>query len=78
MNSLLVIALLPLALLGPGMAFVSIGGGASTHVSITGTAILQKVRETCRAVAEKNGYEFNPTVGIQNVQNSINLVTCHS
>uniref|UniRef100_A0AAZ1XDQ6 von Willebrand factor A domain containing 11 n=1 Tax=Oreochromis aureus TaxID=47969 RepID=A0AAZ1XDQ6_OREAU len=61
MNSLLVIALLPLALLGPGMAFVSIGGGASTHVSITGTALLQKVQETCRAVAEKNGYEFNPT-----------------
>ncbi|XP_005945584.1 von Willebrand factor A domain-containing protein 7 isoform X2 [Haplochromis burtoni] len=61
MNSLLVIALLPLALLKPGMAFVSIGGGASTHVSITGTAILQKVRETCQAVAEKNGYEFNPT-----------------
>ncbi|KAL3995927.1 protein-arginine deiminase [Sarotherodon galilaeus] len=61
MNSLLVIALLPLALLGPGMAFVSIGGGGSTHVSITGTALLQKVQETCRAVAEKNGYEFNPT-----------------
>ncbi|XP_003448088.2 von Willebrand factor A domain-containing protein 7 isoform X1 [Oreochromis niloticus] len=61
MNSLLVIALLPLALLGPGMAFVSIGGGGSTHVSITGMALLQKVQETCRAVAEKNGYEFNPT-----------------
>ncbi|XP_030594425.1 von Willebrand factor A domain-containing protein 7-like [Archocentrus centrarchus] len=61
MYSLLVIALLALAVSGPATAFVSIGGGASTHVTITGTALLQKVTETCRAVAEKNGYEFNPT-----------------
>ncbi|KAK7929114.1 hypothetical protein WMY93_005509 [Mugilogobius chulae] len=36
-------------------------GGASTHVSITGTALLEKVMETCKAVANDNGYEFKPT-----------------
>ncbi|KAM9314784.1 von Willebrand factor A domain-containing protein 7-like [Pholidichthys leucotaenia] len=61
MASLLAIPLLILALSGPTVAFVPIGGGTSTHVSITGTALLQKVEETCRAVAEENGYEFNPT-----------------
>ncbi|XP_035515445.1 LOW QUALITY PROTEIN: uncharacterized protein LOC118326538 [Morone saxatilis] len=61
MTSVLGIALLALALLGPTVAFVPIGGGASTHISITGTALLQKVTETCRAVAEAAGHEFNPT-----------------
>lgn len=63
MPSVLGIALLTLVLSGPTVAFVPIGGGASTHVSITGTALLQKVTETCRAVAEAAGYEFKPTVG---------------
>lgn len=62
MTSLIGVALLGLALFaGPTMAFVPIGGGASTHVSITGTALLQKVTETCRAVAEAAGHEFKPT-----------------
>lgn len=61
MTSVLSIALLTLVLLGPTVAFVPIGGGASTHVSITGTALLQKVTETCRAVAEAAGHEFKPT-----------------
>lgn len=61
MTSLLGVALLALALSGPTVAFVPIGGGASSHVSITGTALLQKVTETCRAVAEEAGHEFNPT-----------------
>ncbi|XP_070684397.1 von Willebrand factor A domain-containing protein 7-like [Pempheris klunzingeri] len=61
MTTVLGIALLALALSGPTVAFVPIGGGASTHVSITGTALLQKVTETCRAVAEAAGYEFRPT-----------------
>uniref|UniRef100_A0A665WD84 von Willebrand factor A domain-containing protein 7-like n=1 Tax=Echeneis naucrates TaxID=173247 RepID=A0A665WD84_ECHNA len=62
MTSVLLIALMGLALmLVPTMAFVPIGGGASTHVTITGTALLQKVRETCQAVAEAAGHEFNPT-----------------
>ncbi|KAI3352264.1 hypothetical protein L3Q82_005241 [Scortum barcoo] len=61
MASLLGIALLTLALSGPTSAFVPIGGGASTHTSITGTALLQKVKETCQAVAAAGGYEFNPT-----------------
>ncbi|CAL8331383.1 unnamed protein product [Merluccius merluccius] len=50
-----------LALLQSSLAFVPIGGGASTHVSITGTAVLQKLKETCKAVAESSGDEFNPT-----------------
>lgn len=61
MTSVLSTVLLTLVLSGPTVAFVPIGGGASTHVSITGTALLQKVTETCRAVAEASGHEFKPT-----------------
>ncbi|KAM7393688.1 hypothetical protein PAMP_020542 [Pampus punctatissimus] len=61
MTSVLGIALLTLALSGPAVSFVPIGGGASTHVSITGTALLQKVTETCRVLAEAAGQEFEPT-----------------
>ncbi|XP_053712755.1 von Willebrand factor A domain-containing protein 7-like [Synchiropus splendidus] len=61
MTSLWVVALLVLTFVAPAPAFVSIGGGASTHVSITGTALLQKVSETCRAVVEAAGHEFKPT-----------------
>ncbi|XP_044046128.1 von Willebrand factor A domain-containing protein 7 [Siniperca chuatsi] len=61
MTSVLDIALLVFALSGTTMAFVPIGGGASTHVSITATSLLQKVTETCRAVAEAAGHEFKPT-----------------
>ncbi|KAM3623176.1 uncharacterized protein V6R79_007988 [Siganus canaliculatus] len=62
MTSVLAIALLALALLsGPTLAFIPIGGGGSTHISITGTALLEKIRETCQAVAEASGHEFNPT-----------------
>ncbi|XP_054461153.1 von Willebrand factor A domain-containing protein 7-like [Anoplopoma fimbria] len=61
MTSVLGITLLTLVLSGPIVAFVPIGGGASTHVSITGTALLQKVKETCRAVADEAGHEFKPT-----------------
>ncbi|XP_070684398.1 von Willebrand factor A domain-containing protein 7-like [Pempheris klunzingeri] len=60
MTTVLGIALLALALSGPTVAFVPTGGGASTHDSITRTALLQKVTETCRAVAEAAGYEFRP------------------
>lgn len=63
MMSALGIVLIVLALSGPSVAFVPIGGGASTHVSITGTALMQKVTETCRAVVEASGHEFKPTVG---------------
>ncbi|KAM4750227.1 von Willebrand factor A domain-containing protein 7 [Anableps anableps] len=61
MTSLLSAALLVLTLMTPTVAFVPIGGGESTHVSITGTALLQKVTEACRAVAESAGHEFKPT-----------------
>ena len=75
MTSLLGTALLALALSGPTMAFVPIGGGASTHISITGSALLQKVTDTCRAVAEASGHEFKPTVGwmIKNMQYSTEI-----
>ncbi|XP_076004000.1 von Willebrand factor A domain-containing protein 7-like [Genypterus blacodes] len=55
------VTLLVLCLSGPSEAFVSDGGGASTHVSITRTALLQKVTDTCRAVVEASGHEFKPT-----------------
>lgn len=63
MTSVLGIAVLALALSELTVAFVPIGGGTSTHISITGTALLQKVTETCQAVAEAAGHEFKPTVG---------------
>ncbi|XP_034544326.1 von Willebrand factor A domain-containing protein 7 [Notolabrus celidotus] len=61
MTSAPVFILLFLSLSGHSLAFVPIGGGASTHVSITGTALLQKVTETCQAVADEAGHEFKPT-----------------
>ncbi|XP_072240337.1 von Willebrand factor A domain-containing protein 7 [Leuresthes tenuis] len=61
MTSLLGVTLLALALMAPTVAFVPIGGGVSTHISITGTALLQIVTETCRDVAEDAGDDFNPT-----------------
>ncbi|XP_014876907.1 von Willebrand factor A domain-containing protein 7 isoform X1 [Poecilia latipinna] len=61
MTSLLVAVLLTLTLMSPALAFVPIGGGTSTHVNITGTALLQKVAETCRVVADAAGHEFKPT-----------------
>lgn len=63
MASVLGIALLALTLSRPTVAFVPIGGGGSTHVSITGMALLQKVTDTCRKVVEEMGHEFKPTVG---------------
>ncbi|XP_058497636.1 von Willebrand factor A domain-containing protein 7 [Solea solea] len=62
MTSVLGFALLGLALIaGPCVAFIPIGGGSSTHVTITGTALLGKVKEVCQAVADEGGYEFKPT-----------------
>lgn len=55
-------ALLTLTLSRCTEAFVPIGGGTSTHISITGTALLEIVRETCRDVVEEGGHEFEPTV----------------
>ncbi|XP_037619360.1 von Willebrand factor A domain-containing protein 7-like [Sebastes umbrosus] len=61
MTPVLGIALLILVLSGPTVAFVPMGVGTSTHVSITGTAVLQEVTETCRAVADEAGLDFEPT-----------------
>ncbi|XP_056443290.1 von Willebrand factor A domain-containing protein 7-like [Gadus chalcogrammus] len=52
---------LSLALLQSSVGFVPTGSGAATHASITKTALLQKLKETCQAVADSFGYEFNPT-----------------
>ncbi|KAM8773368.1 von Willebrand factor A domain-containing protein 7-like [Acanthopagrus schlegelii] len=60
MTSLLGTALLALALSGPTLAFLHIRN-ESSHTSITGSALLQKVTDTCRAVAEASGHEFKPT-----------------
>ena len=62
MTSLLGTALLALALSGPTLAFLHIRS-ESSHTSITGSALLQKVTDTCRAVAKADGHEFKPTVG---------------
>ncbi|XP_074484871.1 von Willebrand factor A domain-containing protein 7-like isoform X2 [Sebastes fasciatus] len=61
MTPVLGIVLLILVLSGPTVAFVPMGVGTSTHVSITGTAVLQKVTETCRALADEAGLDFEPT-----------------
>lgn len=64
MTSMTRMALLSLALLvGPTVAFFPNGFEVS-HASITETALLQKVTEACQAVAQKDGHEFVPTVGL--------------
>uniref|UniRef100_A0A8C7H3I7 von Willebrand factor A domain-containing protein 7 n=1 Tax=Oncorhynchus kisutch TaxID=8019 RepID=A0A8C7H3I7_ONCKI len=61
MSPVLGVSFLALVLSGGAWAFAPIGGGASTHVSITGTAVLQKVTEVCRTIAETEGRDFTPT-----------------
>ena len=64
MMSVLRVALLGLVLLSrTTVAFLSAGSGMSTHVNITGTALLQEVTKACRTVIEEAGHEFKPTVG---------------
>lgn len=62
MMPLLGLALLTLTLSRCTEAFVPIGGGTSTHISITEKALLDVVRGTCRDVVEAGGHEFEPTV----------------
>lgn len=45
-------------------AFVSVRGRGNTHVIITGFAVMEKIKEVCKAVAESEGREFNPTVSL--------------
>uniref|UniRef100_A0A673W4J0 von Willebrand factor A domain-containing protein 7-like n=1 Tax=Salmo trutta TaxID=8032 RepID=A0A673W4J0_SALTR len=61
MSPVLGMSFLALVLSGGAWAFAPIGGGASTHVSITEKAVLQKVTEVCRAIAESEGRDFTPT-----------------
>ncbi|XP_066536044.1 von Willebrand factor A domain-containing protein 7-like [Hoplias malabaricus] len=51
-----------LGLLGSGVkGFVPLGGNGNTHVTITEEAVLKKIQEVCKAVAESEGREFKPT-----------------
>lgn len=62
MSPIVGVALLALVLSdGSVLAFIPVGGGASTHVSITRDALLQKVREVCRDVLKDKGDDFTPT-----------------
>lgn len=61
MLPMLGLALLTLTLSRCTVAFVPIGGDA-THTSITETALLDIVRETCRDVVKSGGDDFEPTV----------------
>ncbi|KAL7878084.1 hypothetical protein SRHO_G00047270 [Serrasalmus rhombeus] len=54
------VALLVMLLAGV-RAFVPVGGGGNTHVTITGNAVMKKINEVCKAVAESEGREFKPT-----------------
>lgn len=45
-------------------AFISVGGSGNTHVTITRSAVLAKIREVCEAVAESEGRDFTPTVSL--------------
>ncbi|XP_060950440.1 von Willebrand factor A domain-containing protein 7 [Limanda limanda] len=62
MMSVLRVALLGLALLArTTVAFLSDGSGISSHINITGTALLQEVTKACRIVNKEAGHEFKPT-----------------
>ncbi|XP_071264685.1 von Willebrand factor A domain-containing protein 7-like [Salvelinus alpinus] len=61
MSPVLVMSFLALVLSGGAWAFSPIGDGDSTHVSITEKAVLQKVTEVCRAIAESERRDFTPT-----------------
>ncbi|XP_034444393.1 von Willebrand factor A domain-containing protein 7 [Hippoglossus hippoglossus] len=62
MMSVLRVALLGLALLArTTVAFLSAGSEMSSHVNITGTALLQEVTKACRTVIKEAGHEFQPT-----------------
>lgn len=54
--------LLTLVLSGPTWGFLSRSNGPD-HVSISRMSLIQKVTETCRAVAEATGQDFKITVG---------------
>ncbi|XP_062407515.1 von Willebrand factor A domain-containing protein 7 [Sardina pilchardus] len=61
MTSACCTAVLVLVLCGVAQAFMPVSGGTNTHATITGNAVLSKITEVCRAVAESEGREFNPT-----------------
>ncbi|KAL7889695.1 hypothetical protein AOLI_G00019530 [Acnodon oligacanthus] len=47
-------------LLSGVQAFLPDGGVGNTHVTITENAVMKKIIEVCKAVAESEGREFNP------------------
>ncbi|KAM9476622.1 von Willebrand factor A domain-containing protein 7 [Clarias gariepinus] len=56
----IIITQLVLLVLPAVESFVPIGNG-NTHVTITGNAVMKKISEVCKAVAESDGRPFNPT-----------------
>ncbi|KAK2909106.1 hypothetical protein Q8A67_004943 [Cirrhinus molitorella] len=59
-SSVPAVALITLVVSGV-QAFISVGGGGNTHVTITGGAVMAKIYEVCEAVAESEGRDFKPT-----------------
>lgn len=59
----IIITQLVLLVLPAVESFVPIGNG-NTHVTITGNAVMKKISEVCKAVAESDGRPFNPTVSM--------------
>ncbi|XP_077102559.1 von Willebrand factor A domain-containing protein 7 [Siphateles boraxobius] len=61
MKSLVPILALITLVVSRVQAFVSVSVSGNTHVTITGSAVMAKIHEVCKAVAESEGREFNPT-----------------
>ncbi|TRY84713.1 hypothetical protein DNTS_001220 [Danionella cerebrum] len=61
MKSVVVVVALLALVLSRLEAFVSVGSSGNTHVTITGSAVMAKIEEVCKAVAESEGREFKPT-----------------
>ncbi|KAJ8000599.1 hypothetical protein DPEC_G00182050 [Dallia pectoralis] len=58
MSPIVGVSLLALVLSGGAWAFVPRGGGASSHVSMTQKAVLQKITQVCRPIAGSEGQDF--------------------
>ncbi|KAA0722105.1 von Willebrand factor A domain-containing protein 7 [Triplophysa tibetana] len=59
-SSVSAVALMALVV-SSAQAFLSVGGNGNTHVTISGSAIMTKTYEVCKAVAKSEGREFEPT-----------------
>lgn len=71
-SSVSAVALMALVV-SSAQAFVSVGGNGNTHVTITGNAIMAKIYEVCKAVAESEGREFEPMVSRAHIVYIVNF-----